>query len=226
MTDETNNLRRGALRTDKAEQAARASRRPRSYVRSAETHRAILEAAVSCLVRDGHHAMTMQRIAAEAGVTRGCVQYYAASLDALLIAVQEYIVERVWGDYLAQVRALPAGPDRLAQAMDMAFALPSSPYFIAWSELLAASRTLAQFRPAVERGARLLEDIHDELLREVHGTATPDQVARIRVMDDLVVMGLHAVPLMHFSGDSAQRKQDALALLRQQAQALFAPHND
>ena len=135
----------------------RAAARRSSYCKSAETRIQVLEAAVECLACQGHRAVTLQRVAQLAGVTRGCVQYYVRSLPDLLIAVQDHIIQCLWGDLLTKVRNLPIGEDRLAHTIDMVLALPAKQHFLAWSELLAAARTRPELEPVVNRGATLLE---------------------------------------------------------------------
>lgn len=185
-----------------------------SYAKSEETERRIFEAAVACLCDDGMRGFTLRRVGDRAGVTRSCVQYYAASTADLLAAVQAYIVDRVWGEDLRRSRELPAGPDRFAQALDFALALPESRYFIAWNELLAAARTDPALHEVVLAGARMRERIHDALFEEFHADARPEAAELLRSVDDVVVMVLHASAFVRFSADDRERIGRALAALK------------
>ena len=210
-----------ARKSDTPVSTARRDQSKLNYRKSEETEARIFEATVDCLCAEGLRGVTLQKVADRAGVTRSGVQYYAASTTALLHAVQAYIVDKVWGDDLRRTRDLPHGPDRFAQALDHAIALPRSKYFIAWNELLTAARTDNALHDVVMNGARLREDIHDALFEEIHGDVQPNAVARLRSMDDLVVMALHAAAIVRFADDDGERIDHALALLKELTLDMF-----
>ena len=62
---------------------------------------AILDAAVTCLGRDGYSATTLQAVADEAGAQKRMVVYYFGSRQGLI----EQVVRRIERELLAQVEA-------------------------------------------------------------------------------------------------------------------------
>jgi AcrR family transcriptional regulator len=77
--------------------AVAAERRPRSTQadRRARTRSALLEAAARGLSRDGYGNLVLERVASEAGYTRGALYHLFASKEDLALAVVEW-VESTW----------------------------------------------------------------------------------------------------------------------------------
>ena len=71
--------------------------------------RALLDATVRVIGRDGLAAVTQRAVAAEAGLPPSAVYYYFAALDDLVTAVFVDVNDR----FLAELRALPSGDDAL-----------------------------------------------------------------------------------------------------------------
>lgn len=59
----------------------------------AVTRSRVIKAAIDCIYRDGFHAAHTNRIAKEAGVSWGVLQYHFTDKDGLLQAVLDYIFE-------------------------------------------------------------------------------------------------------------------------------------
>ena len=69
---------------------------------SAEDRRALLEhAACICIARGGIRDFTVDKIAAEAGVSRGLITHHFGSMDGLLVAVYS----RMYGEWIAAISA-------------------------------------------------------------------------------------------------------------------------
>lgn len=62
----------------------------------------VLDAVVRVLVRDGLDSLSVRRIAAEAGVSIGAVQYHFPTKDALLIAAADHVT----GKFMARAESL------------------------------------------------------------------------------------------------------------------------
>lgn len=69
----------------------------------------ILDAAWSCLARNGYHQTTMQDIASAAGISAGAIYRYYTSKEAVLAAIFERNTER-YAEILADVQAEIEGP--------------------------------------------------------------------------------------------------------------------
>jgi AcrR family transcriptional regulator len=79
--------------------------RPTQAERRARSRSALLEAAARGLSRQGYGNLVLERVAAEAGYTRGALYHLFAGKEALALAVLEW-VEQTW---FAEVGQLAAG---------------------------------------------------------------------------------------------------------------------
>ncbi len=73
--------------------------------RGSRRRRALLDAALRVIGRDGLSAVSQRAVAAEAGLPASAVYYYFATLDELVVAVLVDVNDRL----LAELDALPAG---------------------------------------------------------------------------------------------------------------------
>ena len=77
---------------------------------TAADRRALLEdAARTCIARGGIRAFTVDKIVAEAGVSRGLITHHFGSMDGLLVAVYS----RMYGDWMAALATPQPGLSRL-----------------------------------------------------------------------------------------------------------------
>ena len=83
---------------------------PKKARLSAEDRRALLEdAARTCMARGGIREFTVDKIVAEAGVSRGLITHHYGSMDGLLVAVYS----RMYGEWIAAISAPRPGLSRL-----------------------------------------------------------------------------------------------------------------
>lgn len=83
---------------------------PKKARLSAEDRRALLEdAARTCMARGGIREFTVDKIVAEAGVSRGLITHHYGSMDGLLVAVYS----RMYGEWIAAIAAPRPGLSRL-----------------------------------------------------------------------------------------------------------------
>ena len=83
---------------------------PKKARLSAEDRRALLEdAARTCMARGGIREFTVDKIVAEAGVSRGLITHHYGSMDGLLVAVYS----RMYGEWIAAIAAPRSGLTRL-----------------------------------------------------------------------------------------------------------------
>ncbi len=169
---------------------------------------------MSCLYEQGFHKLTLQNVAQRAGMTRSAIQYYADTTRRLLLLLQEYLVDKIWGEELRQSLALPSGPECHGDAIDIIHDHIDSRYFIAWNELLIAARTDDTLKPIVDRGNHLRESIHLRLSAIFHSGADPEQLRVYSALDDLFVLVLHAATFVSFANDTAERVEAARKVLR------------
>jgi len=70
------------------------SPREPKQARSRETRARLLDAAITCLARDGWANATVTVIADEAGISRGALQHHFPTREDLITAALEYVFER------------------------------------------------------------------------------------------------------------------------------------
>jgi AcrR family transcriptional regulator len=89
----------------------------------ATTPKDILEAAIRVASRDGLQATTLDKVAQEAGVTKGGVLYHFASKDELLKRMMEHFANEVEQGLVSRIADDPHADRRWVRAMvDMVFA--------------------------------------------------------------------------------------------------------
>jgi AcrR family transcriptional regulator len=160
----------------------------------------LLDAAVAVVRRDGAAALTLDAVAAEAGVSKGGVLYHFASkralIDGLLTRWLDDFEERLGGEddlLAAYVRACDlsaAGPDRTASEFGVLAAMIEEPEVLAaarerqagWMERILAGAT----DPADAWLVRLAADglWYSDLL----GVAPPEGGDRRRLMARLLAL--------------------------------------
>jgi AcrR family transcriptional regulator len=145
--------------------------RPRAD-RTRESRSRVLDAAVTCLLRDGYARTSTISIQAEAGVSRGRMLHQFRSKEELLVAAAHHIfatrLEAPIPGSLTELIADAPGPgERIAVVVDCLWATFQEPSFWAATELWVASRTepvLAEaIRPAERRLGRAIRDRMDDL---------------------------------------------------------------
>jgi AcrR family transcriptional regulator len=114
--------------------------------RSATTRQALLDATIVCLVQDGYANTTTARVAQRAGVSRGAHLHHFQTRSALVAAAVEHLQLRRAEELLAAADALPSGPERVAQALDLLWNSYTSPLFQGALDLWTAGRTDPELR--------------------------------------------------------------------------------
>ncbi|MFN3231795.1 MAG: TetR/AcrR family transcriptional regulator [Alphaproteobacteria bacterium] len=147
------------------------SRKRRS--RSLATRRDIIEATISCFVDIGFVRTTTTEIAKKANVTRGAVQHYFPTTQHVLTASIEYLLEEWIGAYNDVSRKTPRGKDFIDHAVDNMWELVNNRLFVAWMELVAASRTDPELRAIIEPVA----EEYEQARRRAGRDAYPDFAA-------------------------------------------------
>lgn len=130
--------------------------------RAISTRARLLDAAVDELVDVGYARLSASSVARRAGVSRGAQQRYFPHKDVLVAETVAHLRHRHATALDTRVEAVPAGPARVARALDVCFELYSGPAFGAIVELALAARrdpVLAE-RVAIEERA-ITRSLHD-----------------------------------------------------------------
>jgi AcrR family transcriptional regulator len=114
--------------------------------RSATTRQALLDATIRCLVEEGYANTTTARVAELAGVSRGAHLHHFQTRSALVAAAVEHLRVRRAEELMAAADALPSGPERVAQALDLLWRSYTSPLFQGALDLWSAGRTDPELR--------------------------------------------------------------------------------
>jgi len=93
--------------------------------KSEATRERVIQAAIDCIYRDGFHAAHTNRIAEEAGVSWGVLQYHFGDKDSLLQAV----IDHIFDEFVATLESTSLQGDtlqqRVRQLIDVVWALVS-----------------------------------------------------------------------------------------------------
>ena len=137
--------------------------------RSASTREALLNATIACLVEDGYANTTTQRVSERAGVSRGAHLHHFQTRQALLAAAMEHLAARRGKHLLAAAEKLPAGPERLAQGLDLLWEGYAGPLYQAALDLWTHARTDPELRERLEPVERDLDRQTLRLSRTLFG---------------------------------------------------------
>jgi AcrR family transcriptional regulator len=80
-------------------------------------HHRVLDAAEAVVVRQGIANLTLEAVAAEAGISKGGLLYHFPSKDRLVDALVRRSAENWRGCYMDAYDRTPAGPGRMARAL-------------------------------------------------------------------------------------------------------------
>lgn len=128
--------------------------------RSAATRSALLEACARQVAKVGYAATTTSAVAAEAGVSRGALQYTFEDRTDLMIAVVRDGYERLVQDLRGSVPAEGTVAERVAAHVEVMLRAYGSSHALAAYEILLGERGNPEF---MEGHAELLAAAEDEL---------------------------------------------------------------
>lgn len=192
-------------------------RRPKQD-RSRLTRARLLEAAVTCLARDGWAAATTGVIAQEAGISRGAVQHHFPTREELITAA----LEHTFGQRMATLAELtvPEG-ERVERVVELLVAYYTDDLFKAalqiWTAAAADEALRAQIVPLERRFAREVHRLAVQLL----GVDDSDPQTRALIQATLdLARGLGLADVL--SDDSRRRAPIVAAWAAQLRQAISA----
>ena len=175
--------------------------------RSATTQQALLDATIECLVEEGYANTTTTRVAERAGMSRGAHLHHFQTRSALVAAAVEHLRVRRAEELMAAADALPSGPERVTQALDLLWRSYTSPLFQGALDLWSAGRTDAELRGHLVKIERDFDRQTMELARRLFPQAAerPDFEQLIE-MAASTIRGLTLLDTLH-AGRERSRKQ-------------------
>lgn len=169
------------------------------------TSRAILEAAVRCVARDGVAASSIQRIADEGGVGKRAVIYYYGTRERLLDAVVRHVGDAMLDRLDLAVRDIDDPALIVERGFDIVWEAITTDRALlaAWFGLHAEAVTNPAFRPSAAYINDRLGQIATEIMNAQMARGRQLRVApdALRVLIVANVQGLAGFYLQH--GDSA-----------------------
>lgn len=183
--------------------------------RSDATRRALLDAAIACLIEEGYARTTTARVCARAGVSRGAHLHHFGTRSGLVNAALERYGERLVLDVTERVAPLPESENAAQHALDLLWAVFSDGLFKAAIDLWAVARTDADLRQSLLPAERAL----NRHTLQVCQVLFPQWAGRPDFEDQMsfvlsTVRGLALLDIVHPSAHkSAQRWAAARRLL-------------
>jgi AcrR family transcriptional regulator len=138
-----------------ARSSATGRRRRTQAERRAATRKALLDAAVACLVEDGYAGLTTRNVADRAGVSQGTQMHYFPTRAAFVGEAVRHVARGLVSE-LRERDSLKARSERrrLEELLDHTWAIHNGPIFQATMELWVAARTDEEIRVAMAGAAR------------------------------------------------------------------------
>lgn len=189
--------------------------------KSIETRERILDGAIRTIVSSGYHRTNMSRIAVEAGVTRGCLQYYFPTTEDALAAAAEHVSRTLWGAFSDEVFKVPEGRTRLDYALDSFFCLEDTLYFRAWLELQAAARTEPRINAIIGAWTDEAERLRERMSSQLFPEGVAHDADDFRAVADLLWLVLMADPQRALRWNAESRRANVFNMLKRFASAVW-----
>ncbi len=117
--------------------------------RSHATQRALLDAAVDCLIENGYQGFSTTTVADRAGVSRGAQLHHYPTRASLMAATIEHVFALLTEEYQRGFAALAEKDRSAAKAVRLLQAICLDPRHFAVLDLYAAARTDAELRASI-----------------------------------------------------------------------------
>jgi AcrR family transcriptional regulator len=188
--------------------AATSSKRPQrnekgwQAEKSAMTRSAILEATIQCLLELGYANTTTALIANYAGVSRGAMMHHFPSRISVMRAVIDYLHVLRLQEYRDLMSDIDDPQSKLTdkairESVESAWRYVNLPSFLAYQEMLAASRTDGELRQIIEP---VEKDFEKQFLNTVKAVFPHWQnLARLEGAHDMVQFLMKGMALSHMS---------------------------
>ena len=176
--------------------------------KSSLTRAAILDAAIGCLVEIGYANTTTAMIAERAGVSRGAMMHHFPSRLAVITALVEYLHQKRLEEYTTLMKGIDVPGQQITRkairaSVEAAWHYVNLPSFVAYHELLAASRTDAALSAVLQRAENDYEVLFLKTVRNVfpHWEKLPV----LELANDVVQFTMRGMALSHMSSKRPQR---------------------
>ena len=184
--------------------------------KSAITRLAILEATIQCLLELGYANTTTALIANYAGLSRGAMMHHFPSRMSVMRAVVDYLHQLRLQEYLDLMADID-DPQRtlthevIRKSVEAAWLYVNLPSFLAYQELLSASRTDAELRQVIDP---VEKDFEKQFLDTAKAVFPHWQnLSRLEGAHDMVQFLMKGMALSHMSVRKTARAKRVMTYL-------------
>ncbi len=188
--------------------------------RSLATRQDIIEATIACFIEIGYFRTTTTEIAKKASVTRGAVQHYFPTTRHVLEASIDYLQATWLQAFLDAIKNTPPGRDSIDFAVDNLWEFVNDPLYVAWQELVGASRTNKELRDIIEPAAARYETARRDVVRSSYPEfreADQAKFSRNREMMNFLLEGMSVSILTYDAEARVQSQLEGLKEILHQA---------
>jgi len=118
--------------------------------KSSLTRDRIIVATLECIIKYGYESTTMAKIAKEAKVSQGSMQYHFPSKIDVIKAAINYLLAIRLTDHKRDLEEAPRGAPMMAHAIDVYWQHLNEGHFIAYQDLVIAARTHPELAKALK----------------------------------------------------------------------------
>ncbi len=192
--------------------------------KSENTRSAILDAAIRCFYERGYNNTTTEKVAREAGVSRGAMLYHFPSRFDLIKATVHHLHNQRLQLFEEQEREIQENAEHslVEEGIDSLWKQLHSPLFTVWNELRVAARTDAELQNILKPAAKDF----GESLRRVTRNVFPD-LALSEEFETANLLTIFLLEGMAVNGISRGPVADKMvSWLKSQLRAMFSDVND
>ena len=198
--------------------------RTRQRAKSENTRTTILDAAIRCFYERGYNNTTTEKVAREAGVSRGAMLHHFPSRFDLIKAGVNHLHQQRLEQLEEQERQIQENAEHslIEEGIDNYWAQLHSPLFTVWNELRVAARTDADLNNILKPAAREFEAKFTKITASVFpDLALSEEFERANFLSAYLLEG------MALNGVSRGRKADIMvSWLKTQLREMFADVTD
>ena len=198
--------------------------RTRQRAKSENTRTTILDAAIRCFYERGYNNTTTEKVAREAGVSRGAMLHHFPSRFDLIKAGVNHLHQQRLEQFEEQERQIQENAEHslIEEGIDNYWAQLHSPLFTVWNELRVAARTDADLNNILKPAAREFEAKFTKITASVFpDLALSEELERANFLSAYLLEG------MALNGVSRGRKADIMVdWLKTQLREMFADVTD
>ena len=198
--------------------------RTRQRAKSENTRTTILDAAIRCFYERGYNNTTTEKVAREAGVSRGAMLQHFPSRFDLIKAGGNHLHQQRLEQFEEQERQIQENAEHslIEEGIDNYWAQLHSPLFTVWNELRVAARTDADLNNILKPAAREFEAKFAKITASVFpDLALSEEFERANFLSAYLLEG------MALNGVSRGRKADIMVdWLKTQMREMFADVTD